>query len=135
MLEEVFKTSGGSVVHLCYANLLLSLRTPGRGAVIEGPSGIGKTTAVEKALTRLGMAGAVTKLCARQSRDVEYIEAVPTLGASGTVIVDDFHKLPDATRAALADYLKTLADEESKETKIIVSGINKGRPKRECICA
>jgi hypothetical protein len=41
------------------------------------------------------------------------------------VVVDDFHKLSDQTRSALADYMKTLADEESKETKIIAVGINK----------
>lgn len=129
LLEEVFKTSGVPSFTFVepkeYADLLLSLRTPGRGAVIEGPSGIGKTTAVETALMRLGMTGAVTKLSARRPKDVEYIEALPTLGAAGIVIVDDFHKLRDATRAALADYMKTLADEESKDTKIIVIGINK----------
>jgi hypothetical protein len=129
LLEEVFKTSGVPSFTFVepkeYADLLLSFRTPGRGAVIEGPSGIGKTTAVETALARLGMTGAVTKLSARRPKDVEYIEALPTLGSAGTVIVDDFHKLKDATRAALADYMKTLADEESKETKIIVIGINK----------
>ena len=129
LLEEVFKTSGVPSFTFVepkeYADLLLSLRTPGRGAVIEGPSGIGKTTAVETALARLGMTGAVTKLSARRPKDVEYIEALPTLGSTGTVIVDDFHKLKDATRAALADYMKTLADEESRETKIIVIGINK----------
>jgi len=129
LLEEVFKTSGVPTFTFVepeeYADLLLSLRTPGRGAVIEGPSGIGKTTAVETALTRLGMTGEVTKLSARRPRDVEYIEALPQLGAVGVVIVDDFHKLKDETRAALADYMKTLADEESKETKIIVIGINK----------
>jgi MoxR-like ATPase len=38
-----------------YRDLLLNLRTPGRGLVIEGPSGIGKTTAVETALKQLGI--------------------------------------------------------------------------------
>ena len=75
LLEEVFKTSGVPSFTFVepkeYADLLLSLRTPGRGAVIEGPSGIGKTTAVETALARLGMTGAVTKLSARRPRDVD----------------------------------------------------------------
>ena len=129
LLEEVFKTSGIPTYTFVepkeYADLLLNLRTPGRGLVIEGPSGIGKTTAVETALERLGLAAKVTKLSARKPSDVEYIEALPTLGAVGVVIVDDFHKLKDATRSALADYMKTLADEESKDTKIVVVGINK----------
>ena len=129
LLEEVFKTSGVPSFTFVepeeYADLVLSLRTPGRGVVIEGPSGIGKTTAVETALARLGMTATVTKLSARRPKDVEYIEALPGLGAAGIVIVDDFHKLRDDTRAALADYMKTLADEESRKTKIVVIGINK----------
>jgi hypothetical protein len=94
--------------------------------VIEGPSGIGKTTAVETALKNLGVDNTViTKLSARRPKDVEYIEALPSLGDVGLVLVDDFHKLPDHTRAALADYMKTLADDESRGTKIVVVGINK----------
>ncbi|HUI79352.1 MAG TPA: TIR domain-containing protein [Bryobacteraceae bacterium] len=129
LLEEVFKTSGVPTFTFVepseYNTLLVSLRTAGRGVVIEGPSGIGKTTAVESALKRLGVNNTVTKLSARRPKDVEYIEALPTLGDVGLVLVDDFHKLSDLTRAALADYMKTLADEESIGTKIVVVGINK----------
>ena len=75
LLEEVFKTSGVPTFTFVepteYADLVLSLRTPGRGVVIEGPSGIGKTTAVENALNHLGMEANVTKLSARRPRDVE----------------------------------------------------------------
>lgn len=128
-LEEVFKTSGVPTYTFVepkeYADLILNLRTPGRGLVIEGPSGIGKTTAVEKALARLGLEKSVTKLSARRRQDVEYIESLPELGRVGVVIVDDFHKLSVTTRSALADYMKTLADEEAPDTKIIVIGINK----------
>src|SRR5262249_17343992 len=108
------------------SDLLLSLRTAGRGVVIEGPSGIGKTTAVETALQKLGMdEKSVTKLSARRKNDVEYIELLPEIGGAGIVIVDDFHKLANNARAALADFMKTLADEESKATKVIVVGINR----------
>ena len=34
-----------------YTRLLVALRTAGRSIVIEGPSGLGKTTAVSKAIT------------------------------------------------------------------------------------
>jgi hypothetical protein len=51
---------------------------------------------------------------------MEYIAALPDLGGTGIVIIDDFHKLKDDIREALADYMKTLADEESKETNIII---------------
>src|SRR5699024_9632734 len=57
-LEDVFKLSGVPGVTFVepveYTRLLVSLRTAGRGVVIEGPSGIGKTSAVAKALSHLG---------------------------------------------------------------------------------
>src|SRR4051812_35417899 len=97
LLEEVFKTSGVPTYTFVepaeYTRLLVSLRTPGRGVVIEGPSGIGKTSAVETALKRLGISDTVTKLSARRPNDIEYIESLPTLGKVGLVVVDDFHKL------------------------------------------
>ena len=41
------------------------------------------------------------------------------------MIVDDFHRLDDDVRREVADYLKTLADEESHNSKLIVVGINR----------
>jgi hypothetical protein len=129
LLEEVFKTSGVPTYTFVepkeYTDLLLNLRSPGRGLVIEGPSGIGKTTAVETALVRLGISGTVTKLSPRRPKDFEYIESLPTLGSVGIVIIDDFHKLSTSLRSSLADYMKTLADEDSRAAKIIAVGINK----------
>lgn len=128
-VEEVFKTSGVPTYTFVqpeeYTRLLVSLRTPGRGVVVEGPSGIGKTCAVETAIRALGLASSVTKLTARKKADVEYIAALPELGAVGTVIVDDFHKLEDKSKQSLADYLKTLADESRTDVKIVIIGINK----------
>jgi hypothetical protein len=43
----------------------------------------------------------------------------------GTVIVDDFHKLDVKSQTLLADYLKTLADQEAEGVKLIIVGINK----------
>ena len=129
LLEDVFKTSGVPTYTFVepkeYYDLLLSLRSPGRGLVIEGPSGIGKTTAVETAIDRLGMSASVTKLSPRRPQHLEYISEIPTLGPVGVVIIDDFHKLSVDIRSALADYMKTLADEDSRDTKIIAVGINK----------
>lgn len=92
--------------------------------MVEGPSGIGKTTAVEKALAAIGVSENVTKLSARRQADLEYIEILPETPAVGTVMVDDYHKLQVPTKSALADYLKVLADAEDDKTKIIVLGIN-----------
>jgi hypothetical protein len=128
-LEEVFKTSGLPTYTFVepnkYPDILLSLRTAGRCLVVEGPSGIGKTTAVENALELLGISGGTTKLSARRPKDVEYIEALPEFSRAGTVVVDDFHRLEKVTQSALADYLKVLADAEDENTKIIVLGINR----------
>jgi MoxR-like ATPase len=59
-LEEVYKLSGipthTFVKPVEYQKLIVSLRTHGRGLVIEGPSGIGKTTSISKALEELGIA-------------------------------------------------------------------------------
>jgi hypothetical protein len=128
-LEEVFKTSGlpthTFVEPKRYSEILLSLRTPGRCLVVEGPSGIGKTTAIENAIERVGMAGQTTKLSARRPNDVDLISILPETEKVGTVLVDDFHRLSKDMQSSLADYLKVLADSEDKDSKIIVLGINR----------
>jgi hypothetical protein len=43
----------------------------------------------------------------------------------GTVIVDDFHRLPDAVKARLSDFMKVLADSEDEKSKLVLIGINK----------
>lgn len=128
-LEEVFKRSGVPtytfVKPMEYQKLLVSLRTPGRGLVVEGPSGIGKTTSIAKALEELGQAEKVLKLTARKKEDRDFIKELPGLKGIGVVIVDDFHRLPDDVKHAIADYMKTLADEEDTTSKLVVVGINK----------
>lgn len=128
-LEEVYKLSGVPtytfVKPVEYQKLLISLRTPGRGLVIEGPSGIGKTTSVSKALEYLGLAEQALKLTTRKKEDRKLIADLPEMTGIGTVIVDDFHRLDEDTKQAIADFMKTLADEEDKSSKLVVLGINK----------
>jgi hypothetical protein len=128
-LEEVFKTSGVPtftfVKPLEYDRLLVGLRTPGRGLVVEGPSGIGKTTSVLKALEELGVVQRTLNLSARKGADRSLISELPQMNAIGTVIIDDFHRLDESVKHAVADFLKTLADEERQDSKLIVVGINK----------
>jgi hypothetical protein len=129
LLEDVFKTSGiptYTFVHpLEYPSLLVALRTPGRGVVVEGPSGIGKTTAVTRALEELGVTGQVTRLTARKRDDLDVIRELPSMGAIGTVLVDDFHRLPGTAKSEIADLMKVMADEESRDSKIVLIGINR----------
>lgn len=127
-LEEVFKINGVPthtfVQPQRYTQLLVALRSPRRGVVIEGPSGIGKTTAVRKALEQLRMHDRVQAFSARRPQDLEYIELSIEASDAGTIVIDDFHKLAEGLRSKLADRMKELADDESDETKLIVLGIN-----------
>src|SRR5689334_19640129 len=107
-LEEVFKLSGiptfTFVQPVEYNKLLVALRTAGRGVVIEGPSGIGKTTAVIKALDELGLQQKALRLSARKKEDREFIEQIPGKSDAGLVIIDDFHRLDNPMQEEIADY-------------------------------
>lgn len=128
-IEDVFKLSGMPtytfVQPVEYDRLIVSLRTPGRGLVVEGPSGIGKTTGVIRALEELGMSETATRLSARKKDDCAFIAELPKMKDIGVVIVDDFHHLEADTKKAVADFLKILADEETPNSKLVLIGINK----------
>ena len=91
---------------------------------MEGPSGIGKSTAVAKALEDIGLGPDVTKLSARVPADVEYLDMLGELGDFGTIVIDDFHRLDAATKARIADLLKVTADTEDPLRKLVIIGIN-----------
>lgn len=126
-LQEVFVLSGVPqhtfVQPVEYTRLLVALRTPGRSVVVEGPSGIGKTTAVVKAITDAGIAGHVVTLSARKTEDVAFIRDLPRQLPIGTVLIDDFHRLDDDAKKDIADLMKTLADESATHSKLVVLGI------------
>lgn len=128
-LEEVFTLSGipthTFVEPQRFDEIKVSIRTPGRCMVIEGPSGIGKTTTITKAISDLGLSGRVSTLSARRQKDIEIISELPDIDDIGTVIVDDFHRLPDAIKSRLSDFMKVLADTETEKSKLILIGINK----------
>ena len=127
-LEEVFKRSGiptyTFVEPVEYRSLLVSIRTPGRGTIVEGPSGIGKTTCVLQIIESLE-GGSVLKLSGRNPDDYDLIAALPDMGDLGIVVIDDFHRLPDTTKFRIADFIKLLADTENAKSKVIIVGINK----------
>jgi len=67
-VQDVFKVSGVPthtfIRPSAFNRLKVALDTPGRGVVVEGPSGIGKSTAVTKVLEDLRMDTKVTMLSA-----------------------------------------------------------------------
>ncbi|WP_268036835.1 TIR domain-containing protein [Algoriphagus sp. PAP.12] len=128
-LQEVFTINGVPEYTFVepkeYTDLIVALKTPGRGIVIEGPSGIGKTTAAVKAIQNTIGIEEVLILTPRKKDDLEYIKNLPQSRPFGTIVVDDFHRLDESTKSDLADLLKVLADEGDKESKLIILGINK----------
>ena len=127
-LEEVYKVGGlptfTFVEPVEYTALIVALRTPGRGIVIEGPSGIGKTTSVHRALDELNLSENVLVLSARKKDDIDLINELHVMEGIGIVIIDDFHRLDDNIKRKIADYMKILADEEKEDSKIVILGIN-----------
>lgn len=93
--------------------------------VIEGPSGIGKTSSVTQILEELGLSDGVTFLTSREPTHTDYIEALPSLGDIGIVIIDDFHRLDDSIKSKITDFMKLLADRGDDKSKLILIGINK----------
>lgn len=128
-IDEVFKKSGMPTFTFVppaeYERVLVALRTPGRCMIVEGPSGIGKTSCVRKALDDIGITNSCVFLSARKLADVDLIKELPSMRSIGVVIVDDFHRLPNHAKQQLTDFVKTLADEEDESSKVILIGINR----------
>uniref|UniRef100_UPI002AD44B1A TIR domain-containing protein n=1 Tax=Frankia sp. Cr1 TaxID=3073931 RepID=UPI002AD44B1A len=126
-LGEVFKPAGVPTLTFVepddFIEFRLALRQPGLGIVLEGPSGIGKTTMLRHAVSQdCDRLGPVRILSARNPAHLAEISRLPE-GHKGVVAVDDFHRLPAETRDRLADYLKLLADDERPAGKLVVVGI------------
>ncbi|MDR5893156.1 TIR domain-containing protein [Halomonas mongoliensis] len=128
-LDEVFKKSGVPTHTFVppseYDRVAVALRTPGRGIIVEGPSGIGKTSCIKRAIDDVGLSDSCLFLSARKQTDADLISELPAMKNIGIVVVDDFHRLPDADKLKLTDFVKLLADEEEQESKIILIGINR----------
>lgn len=128
-VADIFVTSGFPeftfVPPVVYPRLVNTLAQRSGGVVVEGPSGIGKTVAVTKAVEKLGDSiGAVTTLSARDPRHTAEIKRVAEEKPDGVWIIEDFHHLCARDRAAFADAIKYLADQRDPGCKIVLVGIN-----------
>ncbi|GAB4047086.1 hypothetical protein GCM10028810_28640 [Spirosoma litoris] len=131
-IDEVFPLNGVPKITFIepgnFKKIVASIRHKGRGLVIEGPSGIGKTTAIKKAIERLNLTEAdFLYLSARNPTDIDKIMNLPEWH-NNIVILDDFHRLDEYSKSYISNYLKYLADVETSIKKLIVIGIpNTGR--------
>ena len=128
-VEDVFKTTGIPTITYVepqeYLSLVVAVRAKGKCVVIEGPSGIGKTTAVNKVLSDLKMKDDAVMYSARKDSDFPMIERVANGNFNGIVIIDDFHRLKLEIKEKISNVMKLLADSLDEERKIIVIGINR----------
>lgn len=103
-----------------FEDIRFELAIMGKALVVEGPSGVGKTS---------------TTMTALEGRPHQWINAGDSNGRAelqkvlassirGHLIVDDFHRISPALKIELAERMKSLADEARPTGKITVIGIN-----------
>src|SRR5215467_10000627 len=107
LVEEVFVTEGVPqftfVTQPNFTDILLDIRRPGKPVIIEGQSGTGKTTCVKKIIERLGTDSRAEYLTARDAAHVSTIGRISQTPATGTYVIDDFHRLSQDVQGALGD--------------------------------
>ncbi len=129
-IADIFRTAGQpehTFVEPAQAiELKLRLRTVGEGLLVEGPSGVGKTTAVEKALQELGQRPHTVWLSALSERDRSSLDGLiqTDFQQGGHLVVDDFHHLDRARQAKLTSLIKVLSDRNRRDAKVTLIGIN-----------
>lgn len=138
-LADIFSTTGVPTLSYVEAaqhvDLVARFDFMGEGLVVEGPSGIGKTTAVQRALEghfsetleSLQKQRRVTWLEAKSPVDQNRIGRIikRKIGAlKGHIVIDDFHRLDPVLQKAVADLIKSIADASKRDVKVTLIGIN-----------
>jgi len=127
-LVDVFKNPGVPDITFVepekFYLLKLALQQPGLGVIIEGPSGIGKTSALRKAIEQLESDDHLNEIDILSGRKTEDIERIACIEQwhQNTLAIDDFHRLDDSLCNHVANYLKDLADREAP-AKLVIIGI------------
>lgn len=96
--------------------------------VLEGPSGIGKTTALNKALGELGLKPVAWILGTDPVRSpqqaLQEVLDAGYLTSGGILVVDDFQLLDPDTQQRLAKLMKYLVDRGEGRARVILVGVN-----------
>jgi 3',5'-cyclic AMP phosphodiesterase CpdA len=126
-IEDIFLTVGQPDITYVepaqFKTLRRCLRTMGKGLVVEGPSGVGKTTLVSRALDDL-RAEPREWLYAQREADRRKLDERLAEDFLGHLVIDDFHRLDPAQQARVADAMKYISDRNTRDAKITVVGIN-----------
>jgi hypothetical protein len=132
-LEDVFVRIGTPEVTFVesedFPRLKRALAVRGRGIIVEGPSGIGKTTAVQKAVREIqavpstaeSVGTTITVLSCVVPADLDKLRKLEDL--QGTIIIDDFHHLDRELSEKIGNHLKSLADSGQEAKKLVLVGI------------
>ncbi len=129
-IEEIFAHTGQPGVTYVETeqgrDLRLRLRKMGEGLVVEGPSGVGKTTAVRRALADLDQEGRTEYVLGTEPDDLPRLDELvkTSLPAGGHLVVDDFQRLDTPRQGALALLIKRLSDRNRRDAKVTLIGIN-----------
>ncbi|MEZ4295985.1 MAG: hypothetical protein R3B70_13500 [Polyangiaceae bacterium] len=96
------------------------------GLVVDGPSGIGKSTAVQIALD--GLDGARVKRIVgsgpHPERDLQDLIDNGFPEAGGYLVIDDFHLLQVPLQQRVAHLVKYVASEGPEDAKVVLIGVN-----------
>lgn len=103
-----------------FEDIRFELAIMGKALVVEGPSGVGKTSTT---MTALGDRPHKW-IHAGTSNGRAELQKVLASSTSGHLVVDDFHRLAPGLKIELAERMKSLADEARPTGKITVIGIN-----------
>ena len=131
-IDRIFRRSGTPDVTFVepaqFTTLQVELDAMGTGLVIEGPSKVGKTTAVKKALAQQERPRPVRWLDGKMPPGAaelrEIFDALVSGELTGHLLIDDFHYLDDELRRQLAFRMKALADQDEPKAKVTVIGVN-----------
>ncbi|WP_437487178.1 metallophosphoesterase [Sorangium sp. So ce1014] len=129
-IQSIFRLNGPPDITFVepsqFPALQVELDTLGSGLIVEGPSRVGKSTAVRKVLALQRPARPQRWLDGKlPPSDFEAVlDGVVRGQDSGHLIVDDVHHLDDALKRQLAVRMKILADQEQPRAKVTVIGIN-----------